>query len=86
MHQYRLRREGLAELEVSVLGEDFAPLLYVRQGDYADATAEGACVSGDAGVDVTATIEAPAAGDYFLFVDGRDGAGGTFTLRVTEIE
>lgn len=86
VHLYRLRREGLAELEVSVLGSDFAPLLYVRQGDCGDAGAEVACVSGDAGVDVTAAVEAPAPGAYYLFVDGRYGVGGTFTLRVTEIE
>ena len=80
----RLEDPVPTKIELSVVGDDFAPVLYVYQDRCGELQAEVACQSGDAGAMVSLTLEAPPASPHFIVVDGRDGTGGSFVLRVSE--
>ena len=69
-HLHRVSAEGLASLEVRVLGADFAPAVYVRAPGCTDSAPELACVTADLGVEAVVSVTAPAAGPYFVVVDG----------------
>lgn len=83
-HLYRLRTEGLAALDVRVVGRGFAPVVAVRRGGCGPAAAEVACAAAEAEGEALATVVGPEPGDYYVVVDGTDAAGGPFAIEVTE--
>jgi len=87
LHLYRLPAgANLSELQVTVHAQGFAPALHVRLGDCGDATTEVLCETGAADVDLNVSLETPAAGSYFLAVDGAEADGaGPFSITVTEV-
>ncbi|MBN2360239.1 MAG: hypothetical protein JXR83_12375 [Deltaproteobacteria bacterium] len=79
---FRLLDPSATALHLRAVGRDFAPAVYVRQGECGSGAAEVACQSGDPGTEIALEVTPAAAGAYFIVVDGRDGAGGVFTLDV----
>lgn len=82
---YRLLDPSATALHVRAIGRDFAPAVYVRQGDCGAAAVEVACQSGDAGTEVAFDVTPAPAGAYFIVIDGRDTAGGSFVLDVETV-
>jgi hypothetical protein len=86
IHLYRLETEGLGSLEVTVQPEGFAAVLALYRGACDDAEAEVACETGDAGTEILARLENPSPGWYFIVVDGQEPGGGTYSMRIAEVE
>jgi len=83
VHMFRVPDTGLARLGVTVVAEDFAPVVYVHAGSCDSTAAEIACASGAAGAPLEIAIDDPAPGDHFIVVDSADADGGRFTLEIT---
>jgi hypothetical protein len=72
---YLLRLEKAAKkLDVSVAGQDFAPVVHVRK-DTCTSLAEQACVVGTAASATPLSIDNPSPGAYFIIVDSQADAG-----------
>jgi len=82
---FRLLDPSATALHLRAVGRDFAPTVYVRQGDCSESAVEVGCQSGDLGAEIALDVTPAPAGAYFIFVDGRDTAGGTFTLEVEAV-
>jgi len=74
VHLYRLEQDAYA-LHVELLAHGFDPVLHLRRDTCDDIAAELACTLGTADEPLTLTIDQPAAGAYYLIVDGKDGEG-----------
>ncbi len=87
---YRLERDVEAlEISTANAGTQVVTTLYVRRSACLDPDSEVACQREDANAETpghTLRMENPAAGDYYIFVDGVAGVGGPVELTVTEIE
>jgi len=79
---YRLTYAGRSQLQISVKATGFDPVLYVRKDDCT--ATEVLCKTGSDGVTLSTYIDHPPTGAYFIVVDGKGAAGGTFTLAVHE--
>jgi hypothetical protein len=85
VYLYRLER-AVEGLRISTTGLGEQPLestVYVRRG-CVDAASEVACARGDA-AGTSLLLEAPAVGDYYVFVDGATGQSGDFELTIEEV-
>jgi len=81
VHVFHLAEPATA-LDFTVHGFGFAPAVYVRRGTCAPGADELACLSGEADQDAAVSIPFPTVGDYFIIVDGKDGAVGRFSIEV----
>lgn len=76
MHLLRLE-QAATRLEAAVAGNGFTPNVTVRRG-----ACDAAAVASNSDGGVAARVDSPAAGAYFVLVDG-SADGGTFELAVT---
>ncbi len=86
VYHYRLNR-AVEALRISTEGAatTTATTLYVRRTACLDAGAEVACQRDEGEPGHTLLLEEPAAGDYYIFVDGAQGRGGPVQLTVSEV-
>ncbi|MBK8481286.1 MAG: hypothetical protein IPL40_08940 [Proteobacteria bacterium] len=80
VHLLRLPAQ-VGALEIEVLAQGFAPVVYVRRDPCADASQELACAVGLADQALKLSLPLAAAGTYYLVVDGVAG-GGRYALSV----
>jgi hypothetical protein len=89
VYHYRLTH-AVEALSITTVGEQtqVPTTLYVRLGACLDAASEVACDRESLDQPMpghTLTIPEPAAGDYYIFVDGVSGHGGQVQLKVSEV-
>jgi len=82
-HRFSAPKSGKVTIELSEMSADL-DLIVLAAGPSGGCDPRGQCVaaSTSSGVQEALTFSAEGGQDYFIVVDGRDGAAGTYTLQV----